>query len=106
YGARTRKDVYCLSRVGELQKIWPGSLTFIPVLSQEPEGSDWPGARGFVHDILSAPVVNASERTAYMCGPPLMIDACLDVLSPLITPEKIHYDKFLDRSHMEALAQE
>ena len=106
YGARTRKDVYCLARVGELQKIWPGSLTFIPVLSQEPEDSDWPGARGFVHDILSAPVVNASERTAYMCGPPPMIDACLDVLSPIIAPEKIHYDKFLDRSHMEALAQE
>ena len=35
-----------------------------------------------------------------------MIDACLEVLSPMIAPEKIHYDKFLDRSHMEALAQE
>ncbi|MBV1885978.1 MAG: 2Fe-2S iron-sulfur cluster binding domain-containing protein, partial [Parvibaculaceae bacterium] len=65
YGARTRKDIYCLSRVGELQKRWPGSLTFIPVLSQESDESDWPGARGFVHDILTASVINVSDRTAY-----------------------------------------
>jgi len=104
YGARTYKDVYCLAQVGALQKCWPGTLTFLPVLSNEPKDSDWPGAHGFVHEILSVASVNASERTAYMCGPPPMIDACLEALSGTIEPENIHYDKFLNRSHMDDLA--
>jgi NAD(P)H-flavin reductase/ferredoxin len=104
YGARTRKDVYCLSQIGSLQKRWPGSLVFLPILSDEPVESDWPGARGLVHESLSSQVVDAAGREAYMCGPPPMIDACLAELSGVTDSNNIHYDKFLDRSHMENLA--
>jgi len=100
YGARTRPDIYCLTQVAQLQKRWPGNLTFFPVLSEEPETSDWPGERGYLHEYLGSPAINAPGRTAYMCGPPPMIDACLEALADVIAPENIHYDKFLNRSHM------
>ena len=100
YGARTQADIYCAASVQVIQENWQGSLRFVPVLSQEPDDSDWAGLRGFVHEHLQDVVEDLSGHSAYMCGPPPMIDACLGVLGEHIEPENIHYDKFLDRSHI------
>ena len=102
YGARTQADIYCEGHVHTIQNNWKGSLRFVPILSQEPEGSDWAGLRGFVHDHLHSVVEGLPGHSAYMCGPPPMIDACLDVLGEHIDAKNIHYDKFLDRSHIAA----
>ncbi|RLA53588.1 MAG: hypothetical protein DRQ65_00995 [Gammaproteobacteria bacterium] len=102
YGARTQADIYCADSVQKIQEQWQGSLRFVPVLSQEPEGSDWTGLRGFVHDHLQDVVEDLPGHSAYMCGPPPMIDACLGVLGECIETNNIHYDKFLDRSHISA----
>lgn len=102
YGARTQADIYCADSVQAIQKQWQGSLLFVPILSQEPEDSDWTGLRGFVHDHLQDVVEDLPGHSAYMCGPPPMIDACLGVLDECIESKNIHYDKFLDRSHISA----
>ena len=46
FGARTQKDLYCLEDMARLKQSSGGRFTFVPVLSSEPEGSDWKGLRG------------------------------------------------------------
>jgi len=100
YGARTQADIYCAESIEVIKKDWQGSLNFVPVLSQEPQDSDWTGLRGFVHEHLQNVVEDLPGHSAYMCGPPPMIDACLEILGGSIEAKNIHYDKFLDRSHI------
>ena len=43
--------------------------------------SDWQGFRGFVHDAAKAHFDNDFRgRKAYLCGPPIMIEACITTL--------------------------
>lgn len=100
YGARAQTDVYCTAHIEAIKTWWKGDLRFVPILSEEPEHSDWTGLRGFVHEHLDGVVQKLAEHSLYMCGPPPMIDACLGVVGERIEPRDIHYDKFLDRSHI------
>ncbi|MDZ7753462.1 MAG: 2Fe-2S iron-sulfur cluster binding domain-containing protein [Gammaproteobacteria bacterium] len=54
------------------------NFTYIPALSEPREDDAWEGATGFVHDVASARF-NGEFRgnKAYICGPPVMIDACV-----------------------------
>jgi phenol hydroxylase P5 protein len=53
----------------------------VPVLSNEPEDSTWSGRRGFVHEAAKAHFGNDFRgHKAYLCGPPVMIDACITTL--------------------------
>ena len=54
YGARTQEDLYCLEEIEALKEKWHSDyqFEFVPVLSEEPEDSDWKGARGMVTDYL------------------------------------------------------
>src|SRR5262249_8871027 len=97
-GARTRRDLYALDAVAALDERWRGRFTFVPVLSQEPEGSSWSRLRGHVTEYLRGSAGALADCAAYLCGPPGMIDAALDVLQGIIPPEHVHYDRFLDRS--------
>ncbi|HBC55964.1 MAG TPA: oxidoreductase [Gammaproteobacteria bacterium] len=100
YGARTQKDVYCEKEMTAIRNRWSGKFEFIPVLSEEPEDSDWQGPRGMVTDFVGQQDFDVAEASAYMCGPPPMIDAAMKVLEDKGMPEsEIHYDKFLDKSH-------
>jgi NAD(P)H-flavin reductase len=84
----------------------PGAkFSFVPVLSHEPEGSDWTGPRGFVTDYLKKEYidkgVDVSEYQGYLCGPPPMIDAAIVVMNQAgISNDRIYFDKFLDASTM------
>jgi toluene methyl-monooxygenase electron transfer component len=103
FGARTQADLYCLDEMHHLESQWNSghSLRFIPVLSEEPDSSNWGGLRGMVTDHIHNQLTDWSDAQAYLCGPPPMIDAAVDVLKGLgISDEKIHFDKFLDASSM------
>lgn len=104
FGARSQRDLYDLERMGDIGARWHGSFRFVPVLSEEPAGSDWTGARGLVTDLVTeAHVPDLARRHAYLCGPPRMIDAALVVLSRAGVPDRhVHYDKFLDASALAA----
>jgi len=104
-GARTQADLYGLDAIDQIRRSWGGRFHFEPILSNEPEGSDWRGLRGLVHEHL--PVLlgeRSAEHSAYLCGPPAMIDACVGVLrSEGVPAARIHFDKFLDRGNTPSL---
>jgi p-cymene methyl-monooxygenase electron transfer component len=100
FGARTAADLYCLDELASLARGWSCRLDVLPVLSAEPPGSAWTGARGFIHDLLATfPRATLARHHAYLCGPPVMIDAATGVLNDAgIGRENIHADAFTDRS--------
>lgn len=104
FGARSQRDLYDVERMTDIGARWHGSFRFVPVLNEEPTGSDWTGARGLVTDLVTdAHVPDLARRHAYLCGPPRMIDAALAVLARAGVPDRhVHYDKFLDASSLAA----
>lgn len=103
FGARSQRDLYCLEEIRQLQQEWAGEFTFIPVLSEEAEDSDWTGARGLVTEHL-ARYCNADSQ-AYLCGPPAMLDAAEQQLQQLgVSANNIFSDKFLDKSSQQKIA--
>jgi CDP-4-dehydro-6-deoxyglucose reductase len=108
FGARTQDDLYCLDEMTEIGSKWNKnhSFEFVPVLNMEPEGSDWKGATGLVTDYLKSAYVDTGkialgEAQGYLCGPPPMIDAAIDVMVDQgMNKENIFFDKFLDASSM------
>ncbi len=60
-------------------------------------GSDdkWDGEIGFITQVVEKYLDETSEKEAYLCGPPPMIDAATNVLIRKgIQLEDIYYDKF------------
>lgn len=103
---RTQSDLYGLDAIDAVRRQWSGRFRFEPVLSAEPEGSDWTGLRGMVGDrLVSLLGERVAEHTAWLCGPPLMVDACQAALCAAGVPAtQVHADRFLDASH-QAQAQ-
>jgi len=80
YGARNQAELYYHDEFLALAAQHPG-FSYVPALSDEPAGSDWTGFRGFVHDAAKAHFDNDFRgRKAYLCGPPVMIEACISTL--------------------------
>jgi p-cymene monooxygenase electron transfer component len=101
FGVRSQADLYMLDAIDAYRHDWLSDFTFIPVLNQEPSGSNWSGQRGFVADSLRDRLLelggDAGNAQAYMCGPPPMIDAAITELHSGGVPlENVHYDKFTD----------
>lgn len=102
FGARTRADLYYINELESLGRRWRGGFELVPVLSEEPAGSDWRGARGLVTEALAsisgAGGFDAGDQ-GYLCGPPPMVDAGLEQLAALGMPrEGMFFDRFLDAS--------
>ena len=108
FGARTQKDLYCMQEMDEIGAEWNQNYTFefVPVLNMEPEDSDWNGARGLVTDYLKSAyidtgILSLKESQGYLCGPPPMIDAAIEVMvAQGMLKDNIYFDKFLDASSM------
>lgn len=105
FAARSQRDLYCLDDVAHLQHHWPGSarLLVLPVLSHEPADSVWEGLRGFVPEHLGR-FCSLLDSSFYLCGPPRMIDATLATLEGHVPAHCVHFDRFLDRSHLAEAA--
>ncbi|WP_269619619.1 NADH:ubiquinone reductase (Na(+)-transporting) subunit F [Zhongshania sp. BJYM1] len=80
YGQRNRKELYYHEFFLEMVEKYP-NFSYVPALSDPHEDDDWTGFRGFVHDAAKS-YFNSDfrEHHAYLCGPPLMIDACITTL--------------------------
>ena len=106
YGARTQKDLYCHEEIRAAQDSWRhgNQFKYIPVLSEEPEDSDWDGPRGFVTEYLKKEYLDQGELRldgvkAYFCGPPPMIDHGVKVLAESgLDDNNVYFDKFEDAS--------
>ena len=80
YGARNQAELYYHTEFVALAQRYP-NFRYVPALSDEPESSAWEGFRGYAHDALQA-AFNGDFRgnKAYLCGPPVMIEACIGTL--------------------------
>ncbi len=96
YGQRSMAELYYHDEFTALSQKYP-NFTYVPALSNEPDSSDWSGFRGFVHDAAKAHFDNDFRgHKAYLCGPPLMIDACITTLMQgRLFERDIYQEKFL-----------
>ena len=79
-GARNRQELYYHDEFVALAARHP-NFTYVPALSDEAADSDWQGFRGFVHDAAKAHFDNDFRgRKAYLCGPHILIEACITTL--------------------------
>lgn len=103
HGVRTKADLYGFDEFTELVKNHP-NFTYIPALSECGEDSDWDGAKGFVHEVAKQHFDNLfMGQTAYLCGPPLMIDACITALMQgRLFERDIFTEKFLTKNDAQA----
>lgn len=101
FGARRQHDLYCVSEVEELRSLWGDRFTFLSVLSEEPEKSDWRGLRGLVTDVTKElPTSLLMNCQAYVCGPPPMVDAVEEQFLEMRSDGRFfHADRFLDKAY-------
>lgn len=79
-GARNRQELYDHDEFLALAAAHP-HFTYIAALSDEPAGSDWDGRRQYAHEAAREHFNNDFRgHKAYLCGPPLMIEACISTL--------------------------
>jgi phenol/toluene 2-monooxygenase (NADH) P5/A5 len=96
YGQRMGEELYYHDEFLGLAGKHP-NFRYVPALSHEPEGSGWQGFRGFVHEAAKAAFDNDFRgHKAYLCGPPLMIDACITTLMQgRLFERDIYTEKFI-----------
>jgi propane monooxygenase reductase subunit len=102
YGARTRKDLFYLDHLQQLQERLPG-FRFVPALSMATAEDEWNGETGLITEVLDRNLeVGQSGIQAYLCGPPPMIDAAIPVLVRKgISEDRIFFDKFTSTGKVE-----
>jgi Na+-transporting NADH:ubiquinone oxidoreductase subunit F len=94
FGARAKRDLFLVEELRELERTLP-NFRFIPALSRPDPEDGWEGEVGMITEVVSRHVADASQAEAYLCGSPLMIDACVQVLRAKGMQEaNIFYDKF------------
>ncbi len=95
-GARSQDELYHHAEFEQLADKHP-NFSYVAALSGEAEDSGWTGARGFVHDAAKAHFANDFRgHKAYLCGPPLMIDACISTLMQgRLFERDIYTEKFI-----------
>jgi propane monooxygenase reductase subunit len=97
YGAREEQDLFHVEQLGELAGSLP-ELRFVPALSDQ----DWDGETGLITDVVDRSEANLGEVDAYLCGPPPMVDAAIELLVRRGVPEdRIYYDKFTTSADAE-----
>jgi phenol hydroxylase P5 protein len=80
YGARNRAELYDDALFRDLAARHP-NFCYVPALSAPEEGDAWNGETGFVHEVAQRHFDgDFRQHKAYMCGPPVMIDACITTL--------------------------
>jgi len=94
FGARTKTDLLFADELGELAREFP-NFRYLPALSNPTPADKWDGEVGLVTQVAEKHLDEASEKEAYLCGPPPMIDAAVRMLARNgVDPDRIHYDKF------------
>jgi propane monooxygenase reductase subunit len=94
YGARTRRDLFHVEELKELEAKLP-AFRAVLALSEPSPDDGWDGEVGLITDVLDRCEGDLSECEGYLCGPPPMVDAGIELFKAKGVPaERIHYDKF------------
>ncbi|WP_236792847.1 NADH:ubiquinone reductase (Na(+)-transporting) subunit F [Amycolatopsis sp. GM8] len=93
YGARRRKDLCFEEELRALEEKL-ADFRYVPALS-EPDSEDWDGETGLITDVLRRREADLDGADAYVCGPPPMVEAALELLPALgVADKRVFYDKF------------
>ncbi|HUS45899.1 MAG TPA: FAD-binding oxidoreductase [Phycisphaerae bacterium] len=95
FGCRTTRDIYYLDEFRELAKEHP-NFRVVYALSEELEPEEpWDGETGFIHLAVDKYLEPGVKRQAFLCGPPVMIEAVQDVLAAKgLEPDDVFFDDF------------
>jgi phenol hydroxylase P5 protein len=96
HGGRTEADLYDGDVFRELEGRHP-DFHYRPCLSEQ----EWDGASGLVTDVVLADFTSCKGMSAYLCGPPAMVEAGAKVLKRRrMAPRLIFKEEFTDTSDL------
>ncbi len=102
YGARRKRDLCFEDELRELESRLP-SFRYVPALSEPDDGDDWDGEVGLITDVVRRGESSLVRTDAYVCGPPPMVEAALELLPALgVADKRIFYDKFTTTGETDA----
>lgn len=94
YGVNRCREICLVDMMGQFEKELP-NFNFIPVVMSPEPCDGWKGKTGLVTEAVKQDFSSLKDYEAYLCGPPGMIDASINVLKNLnVSEDKIFYDKF------------
>jgi Na(+)-translocating NADH:ubiquinone oxidoreductase F subunit len=98
YGARSKQEIFYTDYFSVLAEKHANFAFHLALSNPLPE-DQWTGHTGFIHDIVLENHLrshaNPKAVEYYLCGPPMMIKACVKVLTELGVPaHQIAYDEF------------
>jgi Na+-transporting NADH:ubiquinone oxidoreductase subunit F len=98
YGGRSSQELFYTDHFRDIEKKFPNFSYHIALSEPLPE-DQWDGPTGFIHQVLFDNYLSQhpepEEIEYYLCGPPLMLKACLNMLDELgVPPENIAFDDF------------
>lgn len=96
YGARNKAELYHYDKFIEMEQHYP-NFHYLPALDNPDQEDHWSGFVGYVHELVSTHFNGqCSGHKAYLCGPPLMIDAAITMLMQSRLFERdIHMEQFI-----------
>lgn len=94
FGAGTADDIMYHKEFTALQEKMP-SFEMHYALSEPHASPEWEGERGYIHESVDKHVKEGVGKQAFLCGPPVMIEAVTRVLlAKGLTKDRIFYDEF------------
>jgi propane monooxygenase reductase subunit len=101
YGARRQRDLCFADELRKLEETLP-NFRYVPALSEPDEADDWDGEVGLITDVLRRNEGSLAGADAYVCGPPPMVEAALELLPALgVADKRVFYDKFTTTGESE-----
>ena len=98
YGARSAQEMFYDEEFKDLEARYPNFSYHVALSEPQPE-DNWEGPTGFIHqvayDLYLKDHADPTEIEYYLCGPPMMIKAVMDMLDSLgVEKEMIAFDDF------------
>ncbi|MCO4745750.1 MAG: NADH:ubiquinone reductase (Na(+)-transporting) subunit F [Proteobacteria bacterium] len=98
YGARSMREMFYQDHFDKIEAEFP-NFKFNLALSNALPEDNWTGYEGFIHQVLLDEYLAKHEAPEdcefYICGPPMMLSAVLNMLDDLGVPKsQVHFDDF------------
>ena len=103
HGARGRKDLYFGDTFAAMAKRHD-NFHYVPALSAPDAGDRWEGETGFIHEALNRRFDGRfAGYSAYLCGPPAMVEASIrGLMKGRLFEKDIFTEKFVTQADGEA----
>lgn len=98
YGGRSLKELFYIDEFEQIAAEHDNFSFHIALSDSLPE-DNWTGPTGFIHNVIYEEYLKShpapEDIEYYICGPPMMLQAVLQMLDSLGVPkEMVHYDDF------------